>query len=216
MKTLFFLLQMALPNSVAILEKLTKAFHTHKSVSCTMVFPLIILYLLMDPAVSIQKYKLFTCYGLAASIFTVRDVWQIWPNSIASMCSAGKNNLSSTKTMQEDVILKHWHNFFLSLYIFEKNVQTCPAQISTKSTPHHHTASVFHVLVRKFCVTQWCGTWETHHPLNALHQWKSAVITKHHFSSLYGIAISIFLANVEHFLHHCRSEHGLLGYTSTW
>jgi len=58
---------MALPNSVAILEKLTKAFHT-------MVFPLIILYLLMDPAVSSQKHKLFTCYGLAASIFTVRDI----------------------------------------------------------------------------------------------------------------------------------------------
>ena len=101
----------------------------------------------MDPAVSSQKHKLFTCYGLAASIFTVRDIWQIWPNSLASMCNAGKNNLSSTKTMQEDVILKHWHNCFLSLYIFEKNVQTCPAQISTKSTPHHHTASVFHVLV---------------------------------------------------------------------
>ena len=48
-------------------------------------------------------------------------------------------------------------------HIFRKEVQTCAAHISTKSTPRHYTSRVLYGFNCKFRVKPRCSIWTTHH-----------------------------------------------------
>ena len=100
-------------------------------------------------------------------------------------------------------------------HIFRKDVQTCAAHISTKSTPHHYTSRVLYSFNCKFRVKPRNGTWAAHHLWDSLYQPESSLATEHHFSAFCSRPILIFFAKTEPFFLHCRSEHGLLGCTAT-
>ena len=100
-------------------------------------------------------------------------------------------------------------------HIFRKEVLTCAAHISTKSTPHHYTSRVLYSFIGKFWVKPRCSTWATHHLWDSPYQPESALVTKHHFSPFCSRPILIYFAKTKPFFLHCHSEHGLLGCMAT-
>ena len=70
-----------------------------------------------------------------------------WDNIMHEMVT-----LKNTSKCEKMLFLNVDINASFHYYIFRKEVQTSPSQISTESSPHHYTARAFNGFNRKFWV----------------------------------------------------------------